>query len=90
MRECIEDFVPRAAQRDLRDRWWIDTKASDDFLDRLFEAFFKKLGLPNLMNKTHYHRLARCVPKEQIDPEITTVLDAILSVANRARPSAAS
>jgi len=86
MRECIADFVPRAAQRDLTDRWWIDTKASDDFLDRLFEAFFKKLGLPNLMNKTHYHRLARCVPLEQIDPEIGLVLDGIANVADRARP----
>jgi energy-coupling factor transporter ATP-binding protein EcfA2 len=86
MRECIEDFVPRAAQRDLTDRWWSDTKASDDFLDRLFEAFFTKLGLPNLMNKTHYHRLARCVPLEQVDPEIGLVLDAIVSVANRATP----
>ena len=83
MRECIEDFVPRAAQRDLNDRWWSDTKASDDFLDRLFEAFFKKLGLPNLMSKTNYHRLARCVPLEQVDPEFGIVLDAIVSVANR-------
>jgi len=86
MRECIEDFVPRAAQRDLTDRWWIDTKASDEFLDRLFEAFFTKLGLPNLVSKTHYHRLARCVPLEQIDPEIGAVLDAIAKIANRATP----
>lgn len=87
MRECIEDFVPRAAQRNLTDRWWSDTKASDDFLDRLFEVFFAKLGLPNLMNKTHYHRLARCVPVKQIDPEIISVLDSIASVADRATPS---
>lgn len=88
MRECIEDFVPRAAQRNLNDRWWSDTKASDDFLDRLFEAFFKKLGLPNLMSKTNYHRLARCVPLEQVDPEIGAVLDAIVDVSNRATPLA--
>jgi ABC-type lipoprotein export system ATPase subunit len=86
MKECIEDFVPRAAQRDLNDRWWMDTKASDDFLDRLFDSFFKKLELPNLMSKTHYHRLTRCVPERQIDAEVRRVLDQIAEVAQRAKP----
>ena len=86
MKECIEDLVPRAALRDRTDRWWVDTKASDDFLDRLFEVFFKKLGLPNLMNKTHYHALARYVPSEQIDPEVRYVLDLIVGVAAQAQP----
>jgi ABC-type taurine transport system ATPase subunit len=86
MNECIEDFVPRAALRDPHDRWWVDTKASDDFLDRLFGSFFIKLGLPNLMNKTHYHRLGRYVPEGQIDPEVYQVLDSIADVAQRARP----
>lgn len=87
MAECIEDYVPRAAQRDPLDRWWVDTKASDDFLDRLFPAFFKKLNLPNLMAKTDYHKLARYVPKEQIAPEVTTILDGILAVARQAKPA---
>lgn len=87
MNECVEDFVPRAALRDPHDRWWVDTKASDDFLDRLFGSFFLKLGLPNLMNKTHYHRLGRYVPEGQIDPEVSHVLDSIADIALRARPS---
>lgn len=86
MQECIDDFVPRAALRDRSDRWWSDVKASDDFLDRLFEAFFKKLGLPNLMSKTHYHVLARYVPEDQIDSEILDVLNSIHSVAQKANP----
>ena len=81
MKECIEDLVPRAALRDLSDRWWITTKASDDFLDRLFPVFFGKLGLPNLMNKTDYHVLAHYVPKDQISPEITSVLDLMAGTA---------
>lgn len=85
MKECIDDFVPRAALRDPRDRWWVDTKASDDFLDRIFEAFFNKLGLPNLMRKTDYHRLARYVPVEQIDPEVSRVFDQISEIAGQAR-----
>lgn len=86
MQECIEDFVPRAALRDAGDRWWINTKASTDFLDRLFERFFERLSLPNLMRKTDYHALARCVPKERIDPEISEVLDLIVEVAQKAAP----
>ena len=37
--------------------WSSDTKVTDDFLDRLFETFFEKLELPNLMRKTNYHTL---------------------------------
>jgi hypothetical protein len=86
MKECIEDLVPRAAQRDPNDRWWTDTKASDDFLDRVFEAFFRKLGLPNLMRKTDYHVLALYVAKERLDPEVTEKLDAIADLAAQAHP----
>lgn len=86
MQECLEDFVPRAALRDSSDPWWIDTKASD-FLDRLFKTFYKKLGIPNLMNKSDYHILARHVPKEQIDPEVSRVLDAIYKVAEKSHPA---
>ena len=88
MQECIDDFVPRTALRDRSDAWWTNTKASDDLLDRLFVAFFKKLGLPNLLQKTDYHVLARYVPRDQIDPEVGQVLDAIVDVASRAKPLA--
>jgi len=86
LRECVEDLVPRAAQRDTSDRWWIDTKATDEFLDRLFETFFKKLRLPNLMRKTDYQVLAAHVPVGQIDPEVSHVLDLIAATAQRAMP----
>ncbi len=86
MREGMEDIVPRVALRDRADRWWRDVKASDDFLDRLFEQFFSRLGLPNLMRKTDYHVLARYVPREQIDSEVAQVLDRIVEVASRAKP----
>jgi len=86
MQECIIGCVPGFALLDPLDRWWINTKASDDFLDRVFEIFFKKLELPNLMRKTDYHILARYVSRDQIDPEISKVLDEIFEVANRAKP----
>ena len=66
--------------------WSSDTKVTDDFLDRLFETFFEKLELPNLMRKTNYHTLVQYVPPDQIDSEVVDVLDSILEVANKAVP----
>ena len=71
---------------DRADRWWTEVKASDDFLDRLFDRFFQRLQLPNLMRKTDYHQLAVYVPLEQIPQEITDALELIASVAERATP----
>ncbi len=86
MREAIEEVVPPFALRDPTSAWWIDKKASDDFLDILFPFFFQKLNMPNLMSKSHYHQLARHVPDELVDPEIGEVLDQIVEVANKAKP----
>jgi hypothetical protein len=38
------------------------------------------------MRKTDYHILSRYVSEDQIDPEVSTVLDEILEVANKAKP----
>jgi hypothetical protein len=84
MREAIEDLVPPVALRDPADRWWLDTKASDDFLDRLFAAYYASLELPNLMLKSDYHQLAKFVPPALIAPEVSDVLDAIHAVARAA------
>ena len=66
--------------------WSPDTKASDDFLDLLFNNLFNKLGLENLMRKTNYHTLVQYVPTELIDPEVSEVLDGILEIAEQAKP----
>ena len=67
--------------------WASDAKVSDEFLTPLFEEYFKKLGLPNVMAKKNFYELARLVPKEKMDPEIKRNLDAIVRVAKTARPS---
>lgn len=86
MQECIEDIVPRLALKNRDDKWWSDVKATDEFLDRIFEEYFKRLRLPNLMSKANYHELARLVPKELVDKEVREKLDAIVNVAKRAKP----
>lgn len=66
--------------------WSPDVKASDDFLDPVFERYFRKLGLPNLMRKSDYHLLASLVARDQIPPEIAEKLDAVVRVAANAQP----
>jgi ABC-type lipoprotein export system ATPase subunit len=83
MRECIADLVLPVALRDRNDRWWQDVKASDEFLDRLFATFFKRLGLPNLMNKSNSYVLAEYVSEELIDREVIHKLDQIAEIASR-------
>jgi ABC-type lipoprotein export system ATPase subunit len=85
MRECIQEITLALQTLGRPAPWSADVKASDDFLDPLFERFFQKLGLPNMLRKTDYHILASLVQKEEIDPEVVTKLDGILAVANKAK-----
>ena len=64
--------------------WDAEVKVSDDFLTPLFRAYFKRLDLPNLMNKKNFYELAEYIPKNEIDPEIGEKLDAIVGVAKNA------
>lgn len=63
-----------------------DVKASDDYLAPIFASFFSKLGLPNLMNKSDYHLLAKHVNPAEIDPEVVRVLDEIQKTATASKP----
>ena len=65
--------------------WSADLKASEEFLGPLFKAFYKHLGLPNLMQKTNFHELARFVPASALDPEVREKLDLIVEVATGAQ-----
>jgi hypothetical protein len=87
MRQCVEARVPPAALQNQGDPFWRQTRASEGFLDLVFEDFFRRLDLPNLMRKTDYHRLAALVPRTAIDPEVLEVLDKIAAIAARARPT---
>ena len=66
--------------------WSPDVKASDEVLDPLFEAYFEKIGMPNLMRKKKFYELADYVPGDEIAPEIGKKLDAIADVAASATP----
>ena len=89
MRACIQEIISALQTLGRPGLWSADVKASDDFLNPLFDRFFQKLELPNLLRKTDYHALARLVPADKIDPEITAKLDGIVAVAAKASPRAA-
>ncbi len=85
--EEIARLVPPVALEDPGDRWWVETKASDQFLDRLFERFFSRLHLDNLLRKSNFHVLADFVPLDAVDPEVTAVLDRTSAIEAAATPA---
>lgn len=85
MRDAIQEVT--SALRTLgKDAWSPDLKVTDEFLNPLFDAYFRKLNLPNLLRKSTYYVLAKYVSREQIDPEVIEKLDAILETAKKAKP----
>lgn len=86
MEASIEEVEKAMATLGKGSPWSPDTKVTDDFLDPLFKAFFKRVSLPNLLRKTDYHVLARYLRPEDLDPEIREVLDELERVAAMAKP----
>jgi hypothetical protein len=84
MEQCIQKISDSLKTLKRPGPWDADIKASDDFLTPLFENFFEKLNLPNLMRKKNFYELVRFVPKEKVDPEIKEILDAIARVKSSA------
>lgn len=86
MKESIAEIASALKTLKKLDLWSPDIKATDEFLDPLFDKYFEKLGLPNLIKKSDYHILAHLLTKENIDSEIVEKLDAIVEVARKAKP----
>lgn len=87
MEDSIADNTIPAALRNRDDPWWVNVKASDDFLDRVFDDYLQRLALPRgLMKKSDYHVLAHFVPRDAIGPEVIEVLDRIEHTRQEAQP----
>ena len=87
MVEVIEQIISAMETLGRGSPWSGDAKVSDDFLTPLFSVFFERLQLPNLMHKRSFHELANHVPEAEIDPEVAEKLEAIVEVAEAARPA---
>jgi hypothetical protein len=86
--EDVGEILADRARRTLRqpDPFADETKASDECLGPIFQNYFDKLGIGNLMQKTDYHTLVSFVPRERLSTEITEKLDVLAEVASLARP----
>jgi len=87
MADAITQVTSAMRTLGLESPWSAIAKVSDDFLKRLFVDYYGRLGLPNLMEKKSFYELAELVPEDEIDPEIVEKLDAIVEVAQTARPA---
>lgn len=86
MEEAITENTAPVALKDSDHSFWQKNKVSDEYLPAVFGAFFKKLGLPNSMNKSDYCQLARLLKTEEVSPEVKEVLDLILKTSRQATP----
>lgn len=89
MATAIDEVAAALATLGKPDPWSADTKASDDFLAPVFQKFYARIGLPNLMHKTDFHTLAPYVDSATIDSEVRAMLDSIVALAKKARPRSA-
>lgn len=83
---CLAQLLGALRITTQHDPWGPDIKVTDEFLDPLFKLYYERLGTPQRLFKRDYHRLAEAIPVEEIDAEITSVLDAIAAVAANAKP----
>lgn len=85
LQHCIDELVTalRVARRP--DPWGTEIKVTDEFLDPLFENYFQRLGTPQQIYERDYHGLASVIQVQQIDPEVTAQLDALLAAVGHAR-----
>lgn len=85
MKESIQEVANAMKTLGKGSPWGTETKVCDDFLTPLFDRYFEKLGLPNLMRKGSFHKLVRHMPVDDISPEVVEKLDVIARVAREAR-----
>ncbi len=84
MKESIKEITNALETLGKGSPWSHDIKVSDDFLMPLFEKYYKKLKLPNLMGKKNFYVLVQYVPIEKIDAEIIEKLNAIADIYEEA------
>jgi ABC-type branched-subunit amino acid transport system ATPase component len=86
MQDSIEEVSKAMETLGKGSPWSPYARVSEDFLIPLFRSFFHKLRLYNVMDKKNFHELAHFVTKDNLDPEVTEKLDAIVAVAASAKP----
>lgn len=86
LKSIVKQFVPPIALKNRSDEYWMETKISDQFLDKVFRKYYTELGMPILMDKGKYFRLIAYAKPEEIDEEVRDKLDMIYETAKQANP----
>ena len=87
MQQSIAEITDALEKLNEGSPWDGTMKVSDRFLVQVFKTYFKKLGLPNIMDKKNFHQLVEYVPADRIHPDVRAALDKIVDVAGRSRPA---
>ncbi len=88
MEEAIDDISKALTTLGQEDKipWSNSIKASDDFLLPVFRRYFQSLELPiSTLSKHSFHELVEYLPETQIDPEILSMLDTIVTSSKRSK-----
>ncbi len=75
MNDAIVAFTPPAYLLDLNDAWWTTEKITDNWLDKIFPAFYKNIGLPQNFYKRDYYELIMIMDPKTVSKEIVEKLD---------------
>lgn len=87
MDEAIEEITNALQSLGKGSPWDAGIKASNDVLVPIFKAYSRRLGTYNAMGKKDLYKLVYHIPSAaDIDPEVSTKLDAIAAVAEAAQP----
>lgn len=84
---CLKEITDALRLTNRPDPWGPDIKVTDEFLDPLFKLFYERLGTPQQIFKRDYHGLADAIPLDEIPAEVSEMLDAIVKVATKAKPT---
>lgn len=79
MRGLIQEEIPPAAFKDKNHSWWINTKMSDEFLDRIFDKYFDRTRCR--VDKGDYYILASLAKPDELSGEVKEKLDIIYNIA---------
>ena len=82
MTNVVAEYTAPAVLKDRENKFWFDSKLSDDWLDVIFPEFYHRIGIPMNFYKRDYYQLISLMKTNEIDPEITLKLNTIVENLN--------
>lgn len=80
MQETISEFTVPAYLKNSSNEWWRTAKISDEWLDKIFPEFYKKLNIPWDFYKRDYYLLIQLMDPKNVDKEVVEKLDRVYNL----------